>query len=386
MEDTMEKKTMGSFIAALRKANGMTQQDLADRLNISNKAVSRWERDECAPDVMLIPALAEILGVTCDELLKGERILGCDEQTKSVKVEKQIKSILNRSLTNFTMMMWISIAVSLVGLICMFGIAYGAFRPDIGFVVMTILEVGAFILAAICTSKLKGKRDNELFESADETSLNKYNRTLGTYSYAAFCSAVIVVAISVPLIVFRSKYIESVLTFGSYIKCFGVIAPAVVLLFLAFRKLYFRLITGQPRQKRTVKINLNLLLMDIFQIGTVFVSAVLFLATPSLEIKNPQWAINTAYLIACVLLAVSAVIFIVFIAVCKNRKTLILPGIRTMALSLPAILSYNIHHVDVDPLEEWWDINFILLVIGLTLTIFMIAEIIRICLNAKKEA
>lgn len=44
----MAKNTMGQFIAALRKANGMTQQDLAERLNVSNKAVSRWERDECA--------------------------------------------------------------------------------------------------------------------------------------------------------------------------------------------------------------------------------------------------------------------------------------------------------------------------------------------------
>ena len=60
----MEKKTMGAFISALRKANGMTQQELADKLNVSNKAVSRWERDECAPDITLIPPLAEILGVT----------------------------------------------------------------------------------------------------------------------------------------------------------------------------------------------------------------------------------------------------------------------------------------------------------------------------------
>lgn len=66
----MEKKTIGSFIAALRKANGMTQQELADRLGVSNKAVSRWERDENAPDLSLIPAIAEIFGVTCDELFK----------------------------------------------------------------------------------------------------------------------------------------------------------------------------------------------------------------------------------------------------------------------------------------------------------------------------
>lgn len=69
----MEKKTMGSFIAALRKANGMTQKDLAEKLNVSDKAVSRWERDENAPDLSLIPVIAEIFGITADELLRGQR-------------------------------------------------------------------------------------------------------------------------------------------------------------------------------------------------------------------------------------------------------------------------------------------------------------------------
>ena len=78
----MTKKSIGQFIAALRKANGMTQQEVADRLNVSNKAVSRWERDECAPDISVIPALAEMLGVTCDELLKGERILSTTDEAK----------------------------------------------------------------------------------------------------------------------------------------------------------------------------------------------------------------------------------------------------------------------------------------------------------------
>ncbi len=56
----MEAKTMGSFLAALRKAAGMTQRELAERLHVSDKAVSRWERDECAPDLALLPVLAEI--------------------------------------------------------------------------------------------------------------------------------------------------------------------------------------------------------------------------------------------------------------------------------------------------------------------------------------
>lgn len=48
----MEKKTIGGFIAALRKANGMTQRELAEKLNVSDKSISRWERDETAPDLL----------------------------------------------------------------------------------------------------------------------------------------------------------------------------------------------------------------------------------------------------------------------------------------------------------------------------------------------
>ena len=67
----MERKSIGAFISALRKSNGMTQKELAEKLCVSDKAVSRWERDESAPDLYLIPVIAEIFGVTSDELLLG---------------------------------------------------------------------------------------------------------------------------------------------------------------------------------------------------------------------------------------------------------------------------------------------------------------------------
>ena len=59
----MEKRTLGAFIAILRKAKGLTQKQLAEMLNVSDKAVSRWERDECAPDLSAIPVLADERGI-----------------------------------------------------------------------------------------------------------------------------------------------------------------------------------------------------------------------------------------------------------------------------------------------------------------------------------
>ena len=69
----MERKSIGTLIAALRRANGLTQKQLADRLGVSDKAVSRWERDESLPDLTLLPVIADLFHITVDELLRGER-------------------------------------------------------------------------------------------------------------------------------------------------------------------------------------------------------------------------------------------------------------------------------------------------------------------------
>lgn len=60
--------TLGNRIAALRKEKGMTQEALAQQLAVSNQAVSKWEADQCCPDIQLLPGLADIFGVTIDTL------------------------------------------------------------------------------------------------------------------------------------------------------------------------------------------------------------------------------------------------------------------------------------------------------------------------------
>ena len=65
---------MGETISTLRKEKGMTQKELADILNITDKAVSKWERDVAFPDTQTIPKLAEILGVSIEELMHTKSI------------------------------------------------------------------------------------------------------------------------------------------------------------------------------------------------------------------------------------------------------------------------------------------------------------------------
>ena len=69
----MDQHKMGNFIRMLRRERDMTQKDLAERLNITDRAISKWERGVCAPDIGLLELLAEVLGTTVPELIRGER-------------------------------------------------------------------------------------------------------------------------------------------------------------------------------------------------------------------------------------------------------------------------------------------------------------------------
>lgn len=143
----MEKKTMGAFLAALRKASGMTQKQLADKLNVSDKAVSRWERDENAPDLSLIPVIAEVFGITSDELLRGERSNpSADPDRAAAKAEKQIRRILKDTLTKFKIRSAVSVTVALMGLIAAMILNLGFLRAYVGFLVGCLF----FIAAVLC--------------------------------------------------------------------------------------------------------------------------------------------------------------------------------------------------------------------------------------------
>lgn len=128
----MEQKTIGKFIAVLRKSQDMTQKELAEKLGVSDKTVSHWERDESAPDISLIPVIAEIFSVTCDELLRGEKSspqtspsdLYYNEKLLSEKGEKQIKYLFEKALGRLKMKSIICIGIAAVGFVVSIIVTY----------------------------------------------------------------------------------------------------------------------------------------------------------------------------------------------------------------------------------------------------------------------
>lgn len=102
MNDEKLKKQLGANIAAYRKSMGLTQAGLAEKLNYSDKAVSKWERAESVPDVLTLTQLAELFDVTVNDLLVDPDELpeqtGKVEQVMSAAVEKAMKRKANKRI------------------------------------------------------------------------------------------------------------------------------------------------------------------------------------------------------------------------------------------------------------------------------------------------
>lgn len=111
----MDLVKIGKYIAGKRKALGMTQKQFAEKLNMSDKSVSKWERGVCLPDVSVYMELCEILGISINEFLAGEDIDAENVEKKSEdniiqvtkdskKKQKNLKSIL-AVVTTFAVIM-----------------------------------------------------------------------------------------------------------------------------------------------------------------------------------------------------------------------------------------------------------------------------------------
>lgn len=79
----MNQEKIGKFIAELRKEKGLTQSQLAEHFDISNKAVSKWETGKSLPDASIMIDLCNLLGITVNDLLRGERIRMEDYKEKA---------------------------------------------------------------------------------------------------------------------------------------------------------------------------------------------------------------------------------------------------------------------------------------------------------------
>lgn len=124
----MEQETLGKMIASLRKEHGMTQLELAEKMGVTDKAVSKWERDLSCPDVGTLPKLAGLFGVTVDDLMRGRPTrrhrgaeelvpLVCSGVALAMGVSVTVLAVL-RDLDLYAGFSMLGIGLTCVGVLC----------------------------------------------------------------------------------------------------------------------------------------------------------------------------------------------------------------------------------------------------------------------------
>ena len=93
----MDQGKIGRFICSIRKQQGMTQEQLGERLGVTNKTISRWETGKYMPDIDKLQELSAILGVSINELLAGERIEDAANFVK--KADENLVAVLSNDST-----------------------------------------------------------------------------------------------------------------------------------------------------------------------------------------------------------------------------------------------------------------------------------------------
>ena len=230
----MERKSIGAFISALRKSNGMTQKELAEKLCVSDKAVSRWERDESAPDLYLIPVIAEIFGVTSDELLLGKRIIkneGDEKDEPNIKSEKIIKNLAASAKTKFFNKSVICFMISVIGFILELILNFAVFRMDLAFFISLIFFAVSAAMAAVFSINAMQSLN---FDDVKSDNIEKTKRYIAGKTEKVIFASFILTAFSLPLIIFKDSYnIYVKLNFSSWFFAgiiFSLIAAVICII------------------------------------------------------------------------------------------------------------------------------------------------------------
>ncbi|MCI8772300.1 MAG: helix-turn-helix transcriptional regulator [Lachnospiraceae bacterium] len=152
----MKQTEIGEFIAKCRKEKKLTQAQLAEKLNITDRAVSKWETGKSMPDSSIMLELCEILGITVNELLSGEKI---NMESYEKKADENLVALKRKDENNMTKNVIISILFSvalligiMVCLICNFAIS--------GDLTWSLIPVSSIVLAWVISfpSIILGKR------------------------------------------------------------------------------------------------------------------------------------------------------------------------------------------------------------------------------------
>lgn len=112
----MDQIKIGRFIAERRKLNNLTQAQLAAKLNITDRAVSKWENGRSLPDSSIMLELCDILGISLNELFSGEKFVTEDKNQKNEQLLLEMANEIEKKNKTIWRSMWVIMIVSMIAL------------------------------------------------------------------------------------------------------------------------------------------------------------------------------------------------------------------------------------------------------------------------------
>ncbi len=171
------KQNLGEFIAQLRKEKGLTQRELAEHLNVTDKTVSHWERGESSPDISALPILADVFGITVDELLRSElkqQTYTSPQFIPQTPVDKTPTNYRNFKISNI-----VTAAISVISVILGVGVKYllahFVFTQSANMVAFFITLAGIFVSLVLTV----------IFNIVFRNKLNPDSDDFGKYRFAS---------------------------------------------------------------------------------------------------------------------------------------------------------------------------------------------------------
>lgn len=266
----MDKKRIGAFIAKLRKEKGMTQKELGDLLNVSDKTVSRYECGILALDLELIDRLSNIFSISCDELIKGEKNTEIREKASVLDYKNAYQKYTNYS--------FISISLSFLGIIVALVCNFSFYKANLGGWLSILFFAFSIISQIVLMNKALFSYDNS--HQCEEIALYK-NKTIKK-TEGIISITFLLICFVLPLIFLdanRGFTIQSFLLYGLFSSLLGLLISIIILFFLNKRMVdkSILILNGEEKEKYYANYHLKKKISFYFSVTLLFLVFLHFL-------------------------------------------------------------------------------------------------------------
>lgn len=151
----MDQEKIGKFISSCRKSIGLTQAALAEKLGITDRAVSKWENGKSMPDASLMLELCEILKITVNELLSGERL---DMENYKEKAEENLLQLQKQEELNNKKLLSLEVVIGYISSISFMVLIFAAsfaVTSSVWRIVMILIAAGIFVIGMLYCLRLE---------------------------------------------------------------------------------------------------------------------------------------------------------------------------------------------------------------------------------------